>query len=48
MRLIFHGPESAVEDPDTLDPVTWRWRTRLATPLTCSKRRSKRREVSNG
>jgi hypothetical protein len=30
MKLFYHGPESAVEDPDTLDPVTWRWRTRLA------------------
>lgn len=30
MRLIFHGPDSAFEDPDTLEPITWRWYTRLA------------------
>lgn len=30
MRLIYHGPDSAFEDPDTLEPITWRWYTRLA------------------
>lgn len=30
MRLIYHGPASAIEDPDTKSPTTWRWYTRLA------------------
>jgi hypothetical protein len=30
VKLIYHGPASTVEEPDTKNPTTWRWYTRLA------------------